>query len=255
MKILQDKVAIVTGGSSGIGQATAFAFAQQGAKVVIANRRENLGQKTVALIEDAGGEAIFHKTDVSRLEDIQALVRKTVDTFGKLDIAFNNAGMSVPPQRIVEQDEADFERAFDVNVKGVYLGMKYQIKEMLEQGSGVIVNNISTNGFRNSIPGLSIYTATKHALVGLTKAVALECATSGIRINGIAPGLTKTDMTAGSDELLEQLSSVAPMNRMGNPEEIANGVVWLCSDAASYMTGHTLVMDGGFMVRGVELEV
>jgi NAD(P)-dependent dehydrogenase (short-subunit alcohol dehydrogenase family) len=253
MKVLQDKVAVVTGGSSGIGRATAFAFAQQGARVVIANRRENMGQKTVAQIKDAGGEAVFQKTDVTQVEDIQALIRRAIDTYGKLDIAFNNAGISVPPQMIAEQDEADFELAFDVNVKGVYLGMKYQIKEMLAQGSGVIVNNISTNGFTNSIPGLATYITTKHAPVGLTKAVAMECANSGIRVNGIAPGLTKTEMTAGSHELVEQLSAIPPMKRMGNPDEVANAVVWLCSDAASFVTGHTLVIDGGFMVRGVEL--
>jgi NAD(P)-dependent dehydrogenase (short-subunit alcohol dehydrogenase family) len=250
MKSLQEQVAIVTGGGSGIGRAAAIALAEQGARVVVGNRREDYGKETVYLIKDAGGEAVFQKTDVSNIAEVQALVQRAVNTFGRLDIAFNNAGIPGPIRPLVEQSEEDFDRTFDVNVKGVYLCMKYQIKQMLAQGGGVIVNNISTNGFRNSVPGLAIFTASKHAVVGLTKAAAIEYAQSGIRVNAVAPGPTRTDaLVAEGDELLEKLTAMLPMKKMSNPEDIANAVVWLCSDAAAFVTGHTLVIDSGFLAQ------
>lgn len=243
------KVAIVTGGTSGMGQATAVALAKNGAKVLVAGRREAEGEKTVTLIKEAGGEGIFHQTDVTKVEDVQAMVQKAVDSFGRLDIAFNNAGYHGKFGFIADQSEEDFERTFDINFKGVYLSMKYQLKQMVAQGSGgAIVNTSSVSGVRTMAGGLSAYVTSKHAVIAITKCAAVEYAQSGIRVNAIAPGGILTDMlmqvSGGNTDAMAQYN---PMKRLGQPDEIANAVMWLASDSASYVTGHILAVDGGLL--------
>lgn len=247
--LFDGKVALVTGGTSGMGQATAVALAKNGAKVLVAGRRVEEGEKTVALIEAAGGQGIFHKTDVTSVSDVKAMVEKAVSTFGQLDIAFNNAGYHGQFGFIADQSEEDFERTFDINFKGVYLSMKYEIKQMLAQGTGgAIVNTSSVSGVRTMAGGLAAYVTSKHAVIALTKCAAVEYAQSKIRVNTIAPGGILTDMlmqvSGGNTDAMAQYN---PMKRLGNPDEIANAVMWLCSDAASYVTGHTLAVDGGLL--------
>ncbi|MDY6781211.1 MAG: SDR family oxidoreductase [Cyanobacteriota bacterium] len=242
---LNSKVAIVTGGGSGIGRATAIAFAKAGASVVIANRNVERGEEVVQFIGSTGGKAIFQKTDVARSSDVEALVNRTVQEFGRLDIAFNNAGIDGSHLPLAEQSETDVTNLLDVNVKGVWLCMKYQVAQMLQNGGGAIVNNSSIFGL-NGYPTWSVYTATKHAVTGMTKAAALEYAQQGIRINAVAPGPIETpllEVGTGGDP--HSYSGFVPMGRIGQPEEVANAVVWLCSDAASFVTGHTLPVDGG----------
>lgn len=244
-----DKVALITGGSTGIGRATALVFAREGAKVVVASRGVEGGEETVRLIKDIGGEAFFVKTDVAKASEVEALVNKVVETYGRLDIAFNNAGVEGQVKPIIEQTEADFDFVMDINVKGVWLSMRYQIPQMLKQGSGAIVNTSSTLGLVG-FAGISPYVASKHAVLGLTKSVALEYAKSGIRINAVAPGAIETEMvnrvTDGNPEAMAQLH---PLGRIGKSEEIAEAVVWLCSDAASFITGQTLTIDGGYTAQ------
>lgn len=249
-----NKVAIVTGGSSGIGQATAIAFGKAGAKVVVAARREIEGAETVRLIQQAGSEAVFVKTDVSQASEIEALVNKTVETYGRLDFAFNNAGIESQLLPLHEQPLEQFDQVIDINVRGLFLSMKYEIMQMLRQGGGVIVNNSSIGGLI-AFPGIAPYSASKHAVMGLTKVAALDYAKLGIRINAVNPGLISTDMmarfaegTGDAETANQQFAATVPMGRMGKPEEIASTVLFLCSDAASYMTGHSLVVDGGSVV-------
>jgi NAD(P)-dependent dehydrogenase (short-subunit alcohol dehydrogenase family) len=250
--ILQDKVALVTGGTSGIGRATAIAYAQQQAKVVVVGRRMNEGEKTVRLIQDAGGEAIFVQSDVTKEADVKAMVDKAVDVFGRLDIAFNNAGMVGENPSLIEQTEAEYDRTMNVNVKGVWLSMKYEIAQMLKQGSGSIVNTSSGAGVV-AVPTQSLYTASKHAVVGLTKAAALQYAKAGIRINVVAPAAIETDMfeaaTGGQDEFKAYITGLHPIGRIGTPLEVANAVLFLSSDMASFITGETLMVDGGYVAQ------
>jgi NAD(P)-dependent dehydrogenase (short-subunit alcohol dehydrogenase family) len=250
--ILQDKVALVTGGTSGIGRATAIAYAQQQAKVVVVGRRMDEGEETVRLIQEAGGEAIFVQADVTKEADVKAMVDKTVDVFGRLDIAFNNAGMGDENPSLIEQTEAEYDRTMNVNVKGVWLSMKHEIAQMLKQGSGAIVNMASVFGV-GALPTVPLYTASKHAVVGLTKAAALQYAKAGIRINGVAPAVIETDMfealTGGQDEAKEYMASLHPIGRIGTPLEVANAVLFLSSDLASFTTGTTLMVDGGFVAQ------
>lgn len=250
--ILQDKVALVTGGTSGIGRATAIAYAQQQAKVVVVGRRMDEGEETVRLIKDAGGEAIFVQADVTKEADVKAMIDKTVDVFGRLDIAFNNAGMVGENPSLTEQTEAEYDRMMNVNVKGVWLSMKYEIAQMLKQGSGAIVNTASANGVV-ALPGVPLYTASKHAVVGLTKAAALQYAKAGIRINVVAPAAIETDMfeaaTGGQDEAKAYITGLHPIGRIGTPLEVANAVLFLSSDMASFTTGETLMVDGGYVAQ------
>ncbi|MDZ8187906.1 MAG: SDR family oxidoreductase [Nostoc sp. ChiSLP02] len=246
---VSEKVAIVTGGSSGIGRATAVAFAQAGAKVVVAARRVQEGEETVRLAKDAGSEAIFVQTDVTKAVDVQALVNKTLDTFGRLDCACNNAGFgkSVP---LTERSEEEWDAETDVNLKAVWLCMKYQIPAMLKTGSGAIVNMASIGGAVIGTSSFSAYQAAKAGVIGLTRSAAMEYAQQGIRINAISPGLIATEILSNVPEnMLQQMTDTIPLKRIGRAEEIANAVVWLCSDAASYITGHNLVIDGGFTVQ------
>jgi NAD(P)-dependent dehydrogenase (short-subunit alcohol dehydrogenase family) len=246
------KVAIVTGGTAGIGRAAAIAYAQQGAKVVVAGRRFEAGQETVRLIKAAGGEALFIQTDVTEETDVKTMVDRTVSVFGRLDIAFNNAGVFGESAVLTEQTDDEYDRIMTANVKGVWLCMKYEIAQMLKQGSGSIVNTSSILGVV-AMAGVPLYTASKYAVQGLTKAAALQYAKSGIRINAVGPGAIATDMleiaTGGQDEAKAYMAGLHPMGRVGQPAEVANAVLWLSSDAASFVTGETLMVDGGFVAQ------
>ena len=246
------KVAIVTGGNSGIGRATAIALAKQKVKVSIAARRFDEGEETVRLIKEAGSDGLFVKTDVANESDVRSLVEKTVRAYGKLDYAFNNAGVEEIMTPFLDQTSEKFDQIMNTNVRGVWLSMKYEIPEMIKNGGGAIVNNSSAAGVVG-FPQMPVYIESKHAVLGLTKSAALEFAKSGIRINAIAPGGVKTDMekrvVESNRQLLETFDSMHPIGRIGSPEEIANAVVWLLSNKASFVLGHTLLVDGGIVSR------
>ena len=247
-----DKVVLVTGGSSGIGRAAVVAFGRQGAKVVIASRRVDWSKETLRLLREAGGDGLVVKTDVSNEADVKSMVEATLEAYGRLDFAFNNAGIEQIPQPIVEQTAELFDRIMDVNVKGVWLALKYEIPAMLKSGGGAIVNMSSIRGV-SGFPGAAIYSASKHAVIGLTKSFALEYASSGIRINAVCPGTIETpmiaDMIAKESLTMEDFQRDQPMGRLGRPEEIAAAVVWLCSPFASFVIGHALAVDGGYTAR------
>jgi NAD(P)-dependent dehydrogenase (short-subunit alcohol dehydrogenase family) len=215
-------------------------------------RRIDEGEETVRLIKEAGGEAIFVQADVTKEADVKATVDKAVGVFGRLDIAFNNAGTVGENPSLIEQTEAEYDRMMNVNVKGIWLSMKYEIAQMLKQGSGSIVNTASANGVI-ALPGVPLYTASKHAVVGLTKAAALQYAKAGIRINVVAPAAIETDMfeaaTGGQDEAKAYITGLHPIGRIGTPLEVANAVLFLSSDLASFVTGETLMVDGGFVAQ------
>lgn len=247
---LEGKVALVTGGTSGIGRETALLFARVGAKVVVAGRREPEGQQTLELIHAAGGDGLFVKADVSQASEVETLVQKAVEKFGRLDAAFNNAGIEGAYAPIVRQSEEDFDRTINVNLKGVWLCLKYEIRQMLKQGNGgAIVNMASVLGLVGSA-GISAYSASKHGVIGLTKTAALENAKKGIRVNAVCPGFVETPM---SDRTLRVPAahqfavSCHPIGRLGKPAEVAEAVLWMCSDRASFMTGQVLGIDGGFL--------
>ncbi|KOP26672.1 short-chain dehydrogenase [Hapalosiphon sp. MRB220] len=252
MTMFAKKVAIITGGSSGIGRATAIAFAKEGAKVVVASRRIQESQETVELIRNVGGEAFFVKTDVSQEADVKTMVEKTIETYGRLDYGFNNAGIDQIPTPLPEQTEETFDQLININLKGVWLAMKYEIAQMLKTGGGAIVNTASIGGLIG-FPGIPIYIASKHAVLGLTKAAAIEYAKSGIRINAISPGTVITDLferSLGKDpQMKEQIMAMHPIGRAGTPEEIASAVLWLCSEGAGFTIGQSLTVDGGFTVQ------
>jgi NAD(P)-dependent dehydrogenase (short-subunit alcohol dehydrogenase family) len=247
---LRGKVGIITGGTSGIGREAAVLFAKAGAKVVVAGRREVEGKETIGLICAAGGDGLFVKTDVSRAADVQALVRKTVEKFGRLDIAFNNAGIEGNWIPIAEQAEEDWDRTIAINLKGVWLCLKYEIQQMLKQsGGGAIVNMASVAGLMGSA-GAATYCASKHGVMGLTKSAALETARSGIRINAVCPAVIETPMGErlfGEPEMRKFALGLHPIGRFGTPVEVAEAVLWMCSDRASFMTGQSLVLDGGLL--------
>jgi NAD(P)-dependent dehydrogenase (short-subunit alcohol dehydrogenase family) len=251
---LKGKVGIVTGGTSGIGKEAAVLFAKAGAKVVVAGRREVEGKGTIDLIRSAGGDGLFVKTDVARAEDVHALVRKTVEKYGRVDIAFNNAGIEGSMSPIVEQSEEDWDRTIDINLKGVWLCLKYEIQQMLKQGSGgAIVNMASVAGFIGST-GFATYSASKHGVLGLTKSAALETARSGIRVNAVCPAVIATPMGErlfSAPEIEKYMIGLHPIGRFGKPMEIAEAVVWMCSERASFMTGQSLALDGGFLAGPV----
>lgn len=249
---LDGKVALITGGSSGIGRASALAFAREGAKVVVADVLVDGGQETVRLIQAAGGQGLFIKTDVSKAAEVEALIKQTVATYGRLDCAYNNAGVEGTFVTTTEYTEADWDRVVAINLKGVWLCMKYEIAQMLQQGGGAIVNTASGAGLVG-VAGLSAYVASKHGVVGLTKTAALEYAKAGIRVNAVCPGVIETPMVArltnSRPDLGEALVAGEPMGRVGKPEEIAEAAVWLCSDAASFVTGHAMSVDGGYVAQ------
>ena len=251
-KEFDGKVALVTGGGSGIGRASAIALAREGAKVVIGNRNVQRGEETVAMIEKGGGTASFKKTDVLAAEDIKALVDYAVKTYGGLDLAFNNAGVEGDVAPLVDQTEAGYDAVMDVNVKGVWLSMKYEIPRMLERGGGAIVNCSSVAGVVG-FPNMSPYFASKHAVVGLTKVAALEYSAQGIRVNAVNRAVIDTEMVdrlaEGFGMKKDELVQFHPIGRLGRVEEIAEAVVWLCSKKSSFVTGHSLIVDGGFTAR------
>lgn len=247
----QNKVVLITGATSGIGKTSALAFAKAGAKVVVSGRRENEGQAVVAEIKAAGGEALFVKADVAVEAEVAALVAKTVATYGRIDVAFNNAGIeSTGP--IPDVAEADYRRVFDINVWGVLSSMKHEIPVMLKQGGGVIINTSSVAG-HIGMGGVSVYVASKHAVEGLTKSAAMEYAKQGIRVNAVAPAAIETEMfdrfTGGNEDALNYMRNLHPVGRVGRSEEIANPVLFLASDAASFITGISLNVDGGFLAQ------
>ncbi len=249
---MKDKVILITGGTSGIGKVTALKFGAAGAKVVVSGRRETEGQSVVSDIKSAGGEATFIKADVAVEADIAALVAKTVETYGRIDVAFNNAGVEITGP-LTEVTEADYRRVFDINVWGVLASMKHEIPVMLKQGGGVIINTSSIAG-QIGMAGASVYIASKHAVDGLTKAAAIEHAKQGIRVNAVSPGAIGTDMLdrftgGGSAEAISYMSSLHPVGRLGKSEEIAAAVFFLASDEASFITGTTLAVDGGFLAQ------
>lgn len=249
---LEGKVALVTGGNSGIGRATAQAFAREGAKVVIAARRVPEGEETVGLITNAGGEAIFVKTDVTQAAQVAALIARTVEAFGRLDCAFNNAGVSgAAGAPTAEYPEDKWQQVINVNLTGVWLCIKYELRQMLAQGGGAIVNDSSVTGLRVGRGISAAYAASKHGVVGMTKSVAWEYARSGIRVNAVCPGWIRTPMAEIAMDINPQLEAQiveqTPSGRLGTPEEVAAAVAWLCSDAASFITGHALVIDGGMI--------
>jgi NAD(P)-dependent dehydrogenase (short-subunit alcohol dehydrogenase family) len=242
------KVALVTGAGSGIGRASAIAFAQEGAKVIVADIVVEGGEETVQMIKEAGGEATFVKADVSQAAEVKALVDKTVETYGRLDYAHNNAGIEGAMASIVDCTEETWDSTININLKGVWLCMKYEIPQMLKQGGGAIVNTASVAGLVGSA-GLPAYVASKHGVAGLTKTASLEYAKEGIRVNAVCPGAIRTPMIERileeSPEMGDTLNSMHPIGRMGEPAEVAKAVVWLCSDAASFVTGLPMPVDGG----------
>ena len=246
-KRFDNKTAVVTGAGSGIGRYSALAFAQEGASVMVSDINTKGGEETVQMIQESDGKAHFFQCDVSQSDQVKKLIQATIDNFGRLDYAINNAGISMRPASTVELDEAEWDRVIGINLKSVYLCMKYEIPHMQKIGGGVIINVSSLAGFRGKA-GTLAYTASKHGVIGMTKTAALEYAKEGIRINAICPGLTESGMTAGLDqrpELAEQLIALIPMGRMGLSQNIADAAVWLCDDTASFITGHVLVIDGG----------
>lgn len=250
---LAGRVALVTGGSAGIGRAAALTFAREGASVVIAARRVQEGQETARMVERAGGTAQFVQADVSIARDVEALIERCVETYGGLHCAFNNAGVEgMPDTPTAGHTEEDWDRIIDINLKGVWLCMKYEILHMLEHGGGAIVNNASVLGLVGQKIGVA-YVASKHGVIGLTKTAALEYAQQGIRINAVCPGYIRTAaverFAANDPEGIAKAIATEPIGRMGTPDEVAEAVVWLCSDAAGFVTGHSMAVDGGYVAQ------
>lgn len=250
---LEGAVALVTGGAAGIGKAAALAFAEQGAKVAIADLKVDRGNELAHAIESSGGKAIFVNTDVSRTADVETLIGQTVSAFGRIDCAFNNAGIEGTLATTADCTEENFDRTIAINLKGVWLCLRYEIQQMLRQGGGGAIVNMSSVAGLVGFNNLPAYVASKHGVIGLTKTAALEYAKSGIRINAICPGVIHTEMidrVTGKDPAVEkQFIGLEPIGRMGTPEEIAAVAVWLCSKAASFVTGHAMAVDGGFVAQ------
>jgi NAD(P)-dependent dehydrogenase (short-subunit alcohol dehydrogenase family) len=257
LKLFENKVVLVTGGSSGIGRAAALAFAAEGARVVVASRSIETLRDTVHAIEEAGGKGIFVQCDVSKAAQVETMVNTIVETYGRLDCAFNNAGggaVGTPFALTADCTEADWDLEINVNLKGVWLCMKYEIPQMLKQGSGVVVNTSSVAGLIVNRPGRVAYASAKHGVIGLTKAAALEYGKAGIRVNAVCPGPITVPwierLLAAHPEKKGPFMDGCLLGRLGKPEEVAQAVVWLCSDAASFVTGIAMPVDGGVIVGG-----
>jgi NAD(P)-dependent dehydrogenase (short-subunit alcohol dehydrogenase family) len=242
------KVAFVTGAGSGIGRATALAFAREGASVVVADVSEQGNRETAHMIEELGGRTLALRCDVTRAGDVRSVLERTIETFGRLDVAFNNAGVEQEEAATAELAEEVWDRVIDIDLRGVFLCMKHEIPLMLEQGGGAIVNTSSGAGVKG-FPMGAAYVAAKHGVIGLTRAAALDYARANIRVNAVCPGIIDTQMmdrvTGDTPEGRQRVISQEPIGRMGTPEEIAAAVLWLCSDAASFVVGHAIVVDGG----------
>jgi NAD(P)-dependent dehydrogenase (short-subunit alcohol dehydrogenase family) len=250
--LLNGKVALITGAGSGIGRATALVFAREGARMALSDIAAEGGAETLRMVKEAGAEAIFVRTDVSKLAEVEALAARVVATWGRIDCAFNNAGIDGKMARLAECTEETWNSTIAVNLSGVFFCMKAEIPHMLRQGGGAIVNTASVAGLTGS-PGLPAYVASKHGVVGLTRAAALEYGREKIRVNCVCPGPIRTPMLgrlfAGRPEMEHRFTSAEPLKRLGDPSEIAEAVAWLCSDSASYVTGHAMPVDGGYMAK------
>jgi len=247
---LQNKVALVTGGTTGIGRDTAVLFAKAGAKVVVSGRRETEGKETSNLIRAAGGDGLFVKSDVSKSSDVQSLIQKTVEKFGRLDIAFNNAGIEGKWVPLIEQSLEDWDAVIDINLKGTWLCLKYEIQQMLKQGGGGTIVNMSSVAGLMGAAGAGVYCASKHGVIGLTRTAALEHAANGIRVNAVCPAVIETamsDRAFADPEANKRVLALHPIGRFGKPMEVAEAVLWLCSSKSSFMTGHYIVLDGGML--------
>lgn len=252
MAHMEGKVALVTGAGSGIGRETALAFARAGAKVVVSDIVVEGGEETVRMIQSEGGEATFVKCDVAQDADVKALIAKVVETYGRLDCAHNNAGIEGMAGPCVQCTEENWDRTISINLKGVFLCCKYEIPEMLKNGGGAIVNTSSVAGLVG-FPGIPAYTASKHGVAGLTKTIALDYAQQNIRCNAVCPGVIDTPMidrfTGGDPEAMKAMEATEPIGRLGMPSEIADTVVYLCSDKASFVTGIAMPVDGAFVAQ------
>jgi NAD(P)-dependent dehydrogenase (short-subunit alcohol dehydrogenase family) len=247
--LVAGKVALVTGGGSGIGRQACLVFSREGAQVVVCDVALEGGQETVSQIEQAGGQATFIRADVAQAAEVEALVAKTVETYGRLDCAYNNAGIAGQTARVADDSEQNWQRILSINLKGVWLCLKYEIAHMLQQGGGAIVNTASDAGLIG-LKRAGAYVASKHGVVGLTKTAALEYAKSNIRVNAVCPGPIDTPMLRGASErVIDAMAAAQPNGRLGQPREIAEAAVWLCSDAASFVTGHPMPVDGGYIAQ------
>ncbi|OPY64816.1 MAG: 2,5-dichloro-2,5-cyclohexadiene-1,4-diol dehydrogenase [Syntrophorhabdaceae bacterium PtaU1.Bin034] len=248
MDRLKGKVAVVTGAASGLGRASAIMFSKEGAAVAVADVNERGAAETVTIIEGSGSRAFYVKADVSKADEAEALVKETVRRYGRLDCALNNAGIEGPAFLVGEYPEEEWDRVISVNQKGIMLCMRFEIEQMLRQGGGAIVNTSSGAGLRG-LAYQSAYSTSKHAIIGLSRTAAVEYARKGIRVNVICPGFIDTGLTrlviAKKPHLEEKYRKLVPMGRFGKEEEVAEAAVWLCSDASSFVTGHSLVIDGG----------
>ncbi len=253
MDRMENKVALVTGGASGIGRAAAQLFAREGAKVVVADINAEGGEETLQIIRDAGGEASFVRTNITKATDVEALIDRVIDIHSRLDCAYNNAGILGDIVSVTDHSEETWDQVIETNLKGTWLCMKHQIPQMLKQGNGAIVNTTATAGVKGGSPNRSAYAASKAGIVSLSKCAAMEYAEYGLRINVICPSHTRTPMLEQFFELRPELEAdfiaQAPMGRIAAPEEVAEGALWLCSDASSFVTGHVLAMDGGHLSR------
>jgi len=249
---MEGKVVIITGAASGIGRATAQIFAREGARVIIADVNEKGGEETLGMINKLGHQGMFVKTDMTVETDVKVLIDRAINAHGRLDAAFNNAGIEGFQASSAEMPTNEFDKIINVNLKGVYLCMKYEIQAMLKTGGGAIVNTASVAGLVG-FPGLGAYVASKHGVIGLTKTAALEYAKAGIRVNCVCPGVIDTPMVqrlGGSDPaLLAAITASEPVGRLGKPSEIGEAAVWLCSDRASFVTGHSMAVDGGLVAQ------
>jgi NAD(P)-dependent dehydrogenase (short-subunit alcohol dehydrogenase family) len=248
---LQGKVALITGGTTGIGRDTAVLFAKHGAKVVFTGRREAEGNETLGLVRAAGGDGLFLKSDVSKASDVQSIVQKTVEKFRRLDIAFNNAGVEGQLMPLIDQTEENWDYVHNINLKGLWLCLKCEVQQMLKQGGGGAIVNMSSVAGLIGAAGMGVYIASKHGVLGLTKTAAIEYAPQGIRVNAVCPAVIETPMAdrafGGDPAVNKAMLALHPLGRFGKPIEIAEAVLWMCSEKSSFMTGHEIVLDGGML--------